>query len=82
MLNYKNFNPNLFCDGAKFINKYHPGLYRSYGILETAYTIFECSPLTQRLFTKPPRVILRKVPNLINLMVTPKFSKKQIKNLV
>lgn len=47
-------------------------------MLKTAYKSLEASPLTQRVFTKPPRVMFRKVQNLENLLVKPKCYENQI----
>lgn len=62
-------NSNVVCDDAKFISKYFPGLYRNNEMLKTAYKSLEASPLTQRVFTKPPTV------TIINL-VQPQCSNK------
>lgn len=56
-------NSNVVCDDAKFISKYYPGFFWNNEMLKTAYKSLEASPLTQRVFTKPPTVMFRKVPN-------------------
>lgn len=53
-------------------------VYRNNEMLKTAYKSLEASPLTQRVFTKPPTVMFRKVPNLKNFLVKPKFYENQI----
>ncbi len=48
-------------------------MYRTNGIMKTAFKILEASPITKDLFSKPPRVVFRKNTNLKDMLVRPKL---------
>lgn len=57
----------------KFITKYHPGLQKLNGIINTAYKILEDSPITKDFFSKKPRVVFRRPPNIKDILSKPKL---------
>ena len=53
---------------------YHEGLNKLRTLLTSGYKILNASPLTSNLFSRPPRLVYRKPPNLRNKLVRPKFN--------
>jgi hypothetical protein len=58
----------------KFLTQYHPGLHKINKILKVSYPILENCAETRSLFSKVPKVIFKKPPNLKNILSKPKFS--------
>ncbi len=41
--------------------------------MKNAFDVLKSSPLTEKLFSRPPRVIFKRPPNLKDILVKPKF---------
>lgn len=75
----KNNNPSSIApEDPKFITRYHPGLHKINKILKIALPILETNQDTKKLFSKPPRTIFRKPPNLKNILSHPKLEQPKI----
>lgn len=73
----KNNASTVYLNDPKFVTRYFPGLHKINKILKIAYPILESHQETKNLFTKPPKIIFSKQPNLQNILSRPKLNYKE-----
>lgn len=70
----KNSESSVNSTDPKLITRYFPGLHKLNRILKVAYPILQSNQETSSLFSKAPKVIFSKPPNLQNILSRPKFN--------
>jgi len=66
-------NNYIPANDPKFFTQYYPGLNKINNILRVSFPILQRSLETRNLFSKVPKVIFRKAPNLQNILSRPKL---------